>query len=80
MNIVTETFGGHPSDQCRAFYYFIKHTYDVFHHLVIHNLQWWEENGSVFAIEESLGAVLKVDMMASLTITACARNVKMVNY
>jgi len=57
--MVSETFGRHPSDQCRAFNYFIKHFYDGFHHLVINNLQEWERNGllerSAIAIEEKLG-------------------------
>ena len=57
--MVAETFGRHPSDQCRAFNYFIKHIYDGFHHLVINNLSWWERNGllerSAIAIEEKLG-------------------------
>ena len=43
--MVAETFGRHPSDQCRAFNYFIKHIYDGFHHLLVKNLPWWERNG-----------------------------------
>jgi len=38
---MAEKFGRHPSDQCWAFNYFIKHIYDGFHHLVINNLSWW---------------------------------------
>ena len=58
--LVSEVFGRHPSDQCRAFNYFISHIYNNFHHLVTDNLQWWFENGlmerSAAAIEEKLGA------------------------
>ena len=57
--MVSETFGHHPSHQCRAFNYFIKHIYFGFHHLGINNLQWWERHGllgrSAIAIEEKLG-------------------------
>jgi len=42
-----------------AFYYFISHIYNNFHHLVTDNLQWWFQNGlmerSAAAIEETLG-------------------------
>ena len=58
--IVPETFGRRPSDQCRAFNYFIKHIYVTHHPLVTSSLQWWEDNGlmerSAIAIEEKLGA------------------------
>ena len=58
--LVSEVFGRHPSDQCRAFNYFISHIYNNFHHLVTDNLQWWFDNGlmerSAAAIEEKLGA------------------------
>jgi hypothetical protein len=57
--IISEIFGRHPSDQCRAFNYFIKHVYDGFHHLITDNLQWWADCGlldrSALAIEEKLG-------------------------
>ena len=36
--LVSEVFGRHPSDQCRAFNYFISHIYNIFHHLVTDNL------------------------------------------
>ena len=53
---IAETFGRHPSDQSRAFKYFINHIYDNFHELVDNNLQWWEDCGlmerSAAAIEE----------------------------
>jgi hypothetical protein len=56
---IAETFGRHPSDQSRAFSYFISHIYNNFKHLVIDNLDWWNENGllewSAVAIEEKLG-------------------------
>jgi len=58
--LVSEVFGRHPSDQCRAFNYFISHIYNNFYHLMTDNLQWWFENGlmerSAAAIEEKLGA------------------------
>ena len=54
--MVSETLGRHPSDQCRAFNYFIKHIYDDFHHFVINNLSnfrlLWR---SAIVIEEKLG-------------------------
>jgi hypothetical protein len=56
---VAETFGRHPSDQSRAFKYFINHIFDNFHDLVENNLQWWEDCGlmerAAVAIEEKIG-------------------------
>ena len=56
---VAEIFGRHPSDQSRAFKYFINHIYNTFHHIVEDNLQWWEDNGllerAAVAIEERIG-------------------------
>jgi hypothetical protein len=56
---IAEKFGRHPSDQSRAFTYFINHIYRNFHHLVTDNLNWWQENGlmerAAIAIEEKLG-------------------------
>ena len=56
---VAEKFGRHPSDQSRAFKYFINHIYDTFHDLVDNNLQWWEDCGlmerAAVAIEEKIG-------------------------
>ena len=40
---VAETFDHHPSDQSRAFKYFINHIFDYFHEFVENNLQWWED-------------------------------------
>jgi hypothetical protein len=36
-------FGSHPTDQLRAFKYFINHIYDTFNHLVTNYLDWWEQ-------------------------------------
>ena len=58
--MVSETFGRHPSDQCRAFNYFIKHIYNNFHHLITDNLRWWFQTGlmeySAELIETKMGA------------------------
>lgn len=42
---VADEFGRDLSVQTRAFYYFIDHIYDNFHHLVHDNLDWWYRNG-----------------------------------
>jgi hypothetical protein len=42
---VADTFRRHPSDQSRAFKYFINHIFDTFYDLVENNLQWWEDCG-----------------------------------
>ena len=56
---VAETFGRHPSDQSRAFKYFINHIFNNFHDLVENNLQWWEDCGlmerAAVAIEGKIG-------------------------
>ena len=58
---IAETFGRHPSDQSRAFKYFINHIYDNFHELVDNNLQWWEDCGlmerAAVAIEKNRNQV-----------------------
>jgi hypothetical protein len=74
--MVSEVFGRHPSDQCRAFNYFINHLYTNFHHLVTDNLRWWSDCGfmerSAQAIEEKLGARY-VDRFASFIDCNCLR-------
>jgi hypothetical protein len=56
---IAEKFGRHPSDQSRAFNYFINHIYNNFNHLVTNNLEWWEANGllewSAVVVEEKIG-------------------------
>lgn len=59
-NAICKTlFGRHPSDQSRAYAYFINYIYDNFKHLVTDNLAWWFRNGyikeSAKAIEAKLG-------------------------
>jgi hypothetical protein len=74
--IVSEIFGRHPSDQCRAFNYFINHIYNNFHHLVTDNLPWWFQNDlmerSAVAIDEKLG-VRYTDRSAAFIDCNCLR-------
>ena len=74
--IVSEIFGRHPSDQCRAFNYFINHIYNNFHHLVTDNLPWWFQNDlmerSAVAIDEKLG-VRYADRFAAFIDCNCLR-------
>ena len=74
--IVSEIFGRHLSDQCRAFNYFINHIYNNFHHLVTDNLPWWFQNDlmerSAVAIDEKLG-VRYADRFAAFIDCNCLR-------
>jgi hypothetical protein len=40
-----QIFGRHPSDQSRAFKFFINYIYEGYHKLVNNNLEWWHING-----------------------------------
>jgi hypothetical protein len=45
FSIAENVFGRHPSEQSRAFSWFINHIYATFLYLVTDNLDWWYNSG-----------------------------------
>jgi hypothetical protein len=52
---IAEIFGRHPSDQSRAFAWFVDHIYSNFHHLVHDNLEWWYRSGLIRQSAHAIG-------------------------
>ena len=53
-SICKNVFGRHPSDQSRAYSYFINHIYANYKHLLFDNLDWWFRGGY---LQESVNAI-----------------------
>jgi len=58
---IADKLGRHPSDQSRAFTYFVHHMYETFHHLVDNNLAWWFQQGHIQRSAELIGRKFDLD-------------------
>ena len=71
---MSEIFGRHPSDQCKAFNHLISHIHRKFHHFVMDNLYHcgFMERSAIAIGERSSEIGTTIDLLLLIT-TSCAR-------
>ena len=78
--MVSETFGCHPSDQCRAFNYFMFMMVSIIWSSIIYRsvMDYWSDQQS--PSRRSLGVSLRIDMWALLIVIASSQIVQVVHH